>query len=178
MRRCLLLPLITLLACLICTNVHTASAADASGEVRFNRDIRPILAANCYHCHGPDEGHREADLRLDQEDGISDAFGESNLEDNEAWQRLISTDDDYRMPPPDAHKKVKPEEIEMLKAWIAQAQSTKVTGRLSRRPGLRYRRSRIKLGSAIRSMRLFWRDWRAWDSRLATKPRVSSCCAE
>ena len=97
---------------------NTASAADQ--EFHFNRDVRPILSANCYQCHGPDKKHRKADLRLDQEDGVSDAFGESDLADNEAWQRLISTDDKKRMPPPTAHTKVKPEEKEIIKQWIAQ----------------------------------------------------------
>ena len=40
----------------------TATAADESA-IRFDRDIRPILAENCYACHGP--GTQEAGLRLD-----------------------------------------------------------------------------------------------------------------
>ena len=31
--------------------------------VRFNRDVLPILADKCYHCHGPDRARRKADLR-------------------------------------------------------------------------------------------------------------------
>src|SRR4051812_28073286 len=41
--------------------------ANASG-IEYNRDIRPILAENCFACHGADSAARKAKLRLDQRD--------------------------------------------------------------------------------------------------------------
>src|ERR1700733_15710755 len=40
----------------------------AARTVDFNRDVRPILAKNCFSCHGADEKHREGGLRLDVRD--------------------------------------------------------------------------------------------------------------
>ena len=39
--------------------------ADAPEELRFGVHVRPILSHNCMQCHGPDENHRKAKLRLD-----------------------------------------------------------------------------------------------------------------
>jgi mono/diheme cytochrome c family protein len=100
--------------------VATAPAVFAA-EVRYNRDIRPILSANCFHCHGPDAKHREADLRLDEEEGVELAFG-GGLDESEAWRRIVSTDDD-RMPPPDGHHELTQDEIQLLKQWVEQGAS-------------------------------------------------------
>ncbi len=104
-----------LLSALITCALAASTLAD---DVQFNRDIRPILSAHCYHCHGPDKNKREGDLRLDRQEGITDAFGGTDLDDNDAWQRILSTDPDEQMPPPEAHVKIKPEELELLKQWI------------------------------------------------------------
>jgi len=88
--------------------------------VEFNRDIRPILSANCFFCHGPDPTHREADLRFDREEGIRQAFGGGDPVKSEAWRRIMSKDEDERMPPPSAHKELKPDQMAVVKKWIEQ----------------------------------------------------------
>lgn len=89
----------------------------AADEVRFNRDIRPVLSTSCVKCHGPDEEHRGADLRLDTEEGVKYAFA-GGLEESEAWSRITSDDEDVVMPPPDSHVDLKPEQVTLLKGWI------------------------------------------------------------
>ncbi|HEU0178617.1 MAG TPA: PSD1 and planctomycete cytochrome C domain-containing protein [Blastocatellia bacterium] len=98
----------------------------AAEPVRFGRDVLPILSANCFACHGPDEKNRKAGLRLDLEAnakatrrrGAPIAPGEP--EKSLIIARLTSADPDVVMPPPSAHRQVKPEQIETLRRWIAE----------------------------------------------------------
>jgi hypothetical protein len=112
-------------ACLLAAPAFASGAAQGNTSVKFNRDIRPILAENCYACHGPDNNARKAKLRLDTKEGIFEktpkrepAVIPGALEKSELWQRVITTDEDDRMPPPDSHKVLKPEQKELLKNWI------------------------------------------------------------
>lgn len=109
-----------------------ACALTAAPPVQFNRDIRPILADKCFHCHGPDPGSRKASLRLDTEAGFfaprklkdgsdgSPTIVKGSLEKSPLYQRLITTDEDEIMPPRKEHKDMKPNEIALVKAWIEQ----------------------------------------------------------
>ncbi|MFN0121907.1 MAG: hypothetical protein ACKV2V_15540, partial [Blastocatellia bacterium] len=45
--------------------ISTGQSAPATRAVDFNREIRPILADNCFACHGPDDNQRKARLRFD-----------------------------------------------------------------------------------------------------------------
>ncbi|MEX2286126.1 MAG: DUF1553 domain-containing protein [Planctomycetaceae bacterium] len=102
-----------------------ASAAEPDA-VQFDRDIRPILSDVCYQCHGPDAKKRKGELRLDVEDDVfTDRDGNvpvvpGNLDKSELYQRIVSQDDDLRMPPPTADKKLAPQQIELIRRWIEQ----------------------------------------------------------
>jgi hypothetical protein len=41
------------------------SVARTAQQIDFNQDVQPILASNCFACHGPDPEMRKAGLRLD-----------------------------------------------------------------------------------------------------------------
>src|SRR6187401_3514745 len=96
----------------------TASSAD---KLEYNRDIRPILADNCFACHGPDSAARKADLRLDKRDMAAEmgAIKPGNVAESGLIERIESTDPDMVMPPPSTKKHLKPEQKELLKKWIA-----------------------------------------------------------
>ncbi|MEM9412023.1 MAG: DUF1549 domain-containing protein [Planctomycetota bacterium] len=82
-------------------------------ELDFNRDIQPILSDKCYFCHGPDQDNRQADLRLDTEEGAQDA-----IESGYFLERIFSDDPDEIMPPPEAKHDLTNEQREKLKSWI------------------------------------------------------------
>ena len=96
----------------------------SSDGIGFNRDVRPILAEACFHCHGPDPGSRKAGLRLDTEAGFFDEEAPTVVkgkpEASELYKRLISADPDEHMPPSESHKELDSEEIAVIEAWIAQ----------------------------------------------------------
>ncbi|MCB1224920.1 MAG: DUF1553 domain-containing protein [Verrucomicrobiales bacterium] len=94
-------------------------------ELSFNRDVRPILADACFHCHGPDPGTREADLRFDTEAGFFDPDSGPTVvkgqpEKSPLYQRIVTTDPDDIMPPQSAHRTMKPEEIALIRQWIEE----------------------------------------------------------
>jgi mono/diheme cytochrome c family protein len=106
-------------ACLLGTTASVAAAQEAS--IEYNRDIRPILADNCFACHGPDSASRKADLRLDKADAatamkaiIAGKPGESGV-----IHRINSTDPDEVMPPPATRKSLTARQKDLLKRWIA-----------------------------------------------------------
>ena len=97
-------------------------ASAAAGKVDYNDDVRPILSENCFYCHGPDGNKRKADLRLDvRADALAGkAFVPGDPDASELVKRLLSKDPEEVMPPPESHRKVSPEQREILRRWIAE----------------------------------------------------------
>ena len=92
----------------------------AASSLDFNRDIRPVFAAHCHRCHGPERA--ESGLRLHRRE---DAFrgGDSgavlvagNAADSTLW-RLVAGEDADRAMPPDGER-LSPEELTLLRRWI------------------------------------------------------------
>jgi mono/diheme cytochrome c family protein len=110
----------------------SAVAMAADQPVSFNRDVRPILAKNCFACHGPDEGSRKAELRLDTLAGaMADRDGRRTLTpgkpgESELISRIESGDPDVVMPPPDSGHELNDAEKQLLRQWIASGGEYKV----------------------------------------------------
>jgi hypothetical protein len=103
-----------------------AGTALSAAPVNFSREVLPVLSDNCFHCHGPSETGRKADLRLDTKEG---AFrvkqGKAVIlpgrpADSELVKRLLSTDPDELMPPAESHRALSPAQKELLQRWVAE----------------------------------------------------------
>jgi hypothetical protein len=113
--------------CLPICSLPLFLVASAYGEetgLDYTRDIRPILSAACYQCHGPAEKDRQAELRLDNRtSALADREGHPAIVPgdhaaSELYRRISSTDVDERMPPADAARQLTNTEIKQIKAWI------------------------------------------------------------
>ena len=100
--------------------------APAQTEVRFNRDIRPILSDTCFPCHGPDKSKRITELRFDTEAGAMADLGRyraivpGDRTKSEMFRRISAQDDTVRMPPARSGRQLTREQIELIGRWIDQ----------------------------------------------------------
>ncbi len=119
-----LLPLVAVCV-LLCRDPLAALASDGRPPISFDRDVKPILAAKCFACHGPDAERREAGLRLDLRESAtavsesgSRAIVPGDAKSSELWRRIVTDDPDLRMPPPDDPQKLDASQREVLRRWI------------------------------------------------------------
>lgn len=101
-------------------------AAPQPVAVEYNRDVRPILAENCFACHGADSASRKAKLRLDGFEEATAKRGDDapaivpgNPKASELVARIFAQNEDDLMPPPASHKVLTATQRDILKRWIA-----------------------------------------------------------
>jgi mono/diheme cytochrome c family protein len=105
----------------------TLESRAATGEVKFSRDVLPLLSDTCFACHGPDEAATKGGLRLDTleaalkggKSGLP-ALAPGDEARGEMLARIFSDDPDEVMPPPKALRQLTPAQKETLKAWVRQ----------------------------------------------------------
>ena len=96
--------------------------------VDFNFHIRPILSDRCFHCHGPDENGRQADLRLDIKENAVALLKDKEISaihpgkpwESEAVNRVLTEDNELVMPPIDSKLNLTSKEKALLVKWIEQ----------------------------------------------------------
>jgi mono/diheme cytochrome c family protein len=108
-----------------------AAVPENPQKLSFNGTIQPILSENCYACHGPDPGGRKAGLRLDRSEfslaphqDSHEKYGPAIVpgkpDKSPLVQRIEAKNAKERMPPPEAHKTLKPDQIALLREWVKQ----------------------------------------------------------
>ena len=101
--------------------------------IDFNFHVRPILSDRCFHCHGPDEKARKADLRLDLEKNIFSTIPQKNIfpivpakpDQSSVIRRILSHEQDFIMPPPESKLELTAEEKAILIKWVEQGANWK-----------------------------------------------------
>jgi len=124
--------LLSSVICLACTDRNPGdktAAALNKGKIDFNYDVKPILSDKCFACHGPDVKKRQAEFRLDTEEGAfkalkSDAHHfaivKGNPEESFLVKRIFSEDPLFHMPPAESNLVLTDQEKNILKKWIEQ----------------------------------------------------------
>ncbi|MEP3482537.1 MAG: PSD1 and planctomycete cytochrome C domain-containing protein [Fuerstiella sp.] len=92
--------------------------AEGDSEIDYAADVKPILAAKCWNCHGPDAESREADLRLDLPDEAEHVLRAHEGDLPGLISRILSTDPDTQMPPAHSKKPLSSTEMSVLKQWV------------------------------------------------------------
>ncbi len=109
---------------LITTGLAATILSLGAATPDFTRDIQPILADHCFHCHGQDDEGRKGGLRLDMRNAAlkGGKSGDPAIVPGQPARstllQRISADDDDVMPPLKEKHPVRPADVEMLRAWI------------------------------------------------------------
>ncbi len=99
------------------------SAQAPEDKVDYTTQIKPILKSNCFACHGVLK--QESTLRLDSGQfimrggEIGAAVVPGKAEESLLYQ-VIGENPDFAMPPEGQGRKLKPDEVALIRAWINQ----------------------------------------------------------
>ncbi len=102
------------------------SISPLSAAVDFNTEIRPLLSDNCFQCHGPDDKHRMAAVRLDTKEGAFATTKRGALivpGDPAAsllFQRISHAEAGRRMPPSSSARTLNAKQIDTVRRWISE----------------------------------------------------------
>ncbi|MDP7204765.1 MAG: c-type cytochrome domain-containing protein, partial [Pirellulaceae bacterium] len=107
----------------LCSLLLVPLAAVGQDKISFRGQVAPLLINNCLACHGPKKaegGYRVDSFERLSQEGDSGAAGlvAGNLEESELFRRLISEDEDERMPL--EGDPLPPEHVDLIKQWIEQ----------------------------------------------------------
>jgi hypothetical protein len=99
-----------------------ATTGVVGAAVDYTRDVRPILADNCFTCHGQDAKARKGKLRLDTREGQAKPGIVAGVspDESELVARIFSPHEDEVMPPPESHRSLTVAQKEMLRRWVAE----------------------------------------------------------
>ncbi len=99
-----------------------ALSARAGDAVSYSHEVLPLLSDNCFLCHGPDAGTREADLRLDRREVAvaTGAIVPGKPGDSSLVARILSANPDEQMPPAKSHLSLSDDEKDLLVRWIKE----------------------------------------------------------
>ena len=126
----------------------------ARAEVRFNRDIRPIMAETCFRCHGPDKNARMAGMRLDIRDEALKPLADGAMPivpgdpDKSAIIQRIFAPGARVMPPAVQPQGTDAAQKETIRQWVAEGREVRgplgvsAGERVPRRPKARQRSHR------------------------------------
>ena len=105
--------------------LHAQDKPQPGPPVSFNREILPILANNCFACHGPDEKHRETKFHFDTEDGAFVKKGvivRGSAVDSLLIEKITEPNPKDRMPPPDSGHVLTERQIDLLRRFSLPAE--------------------------------------------------------
>ncbi|MEC7861744.1 MAG: DUF1549 domain-containing protein, partial [Verrucomicrobiota bacterium] len=107
--------------------IATSFGLGKAEEIKFNRNVRPILSDNCFSCHGPNSKDAKGGLQLHSKSTATTPLGKTknrraivpgNKKSSEMWTRINALDPEDRMPPIESNHTLTKNQIKVIGQWI------------------------------------------------------------